>query len=261
MKGVIRQKKGQEGEPKSFLIGGIIGVVFLLIVIGAIWYVSSSGGKALAEVNREDLDTKINFGCVPSYKEGSFDAKISFCQKFDAVGGSLFFGKDNYISCQYRPAVEIMLQNGDIDAPDLAGAVKIINGFCATDLVPNANNGDELAFATKFCATEKARINNFKDGLWVNGFVFDKDCGVTTYPDWYEQPKKPLTDFVNDNGRISIEAFTSGGTYKLAGVDGIITGNSQASTFVPNNGSNGVDITQENIVRLEAVGSSIMPRI
>ncbi|MBS3073005.1 hypothetical protein J4477_04185 [Candidatus Pacearchaeota archaeon] len=262
MKGVTRQKRGQEGEPKSFLIGGIIGVVFLLIVIGGIWYVSSSGGKALAEVNREDLDTKINFGCVPSYKEGNFDAKISFCQKFDPIGGSLLFGSDNYISCQYRPAIEIMLQNGDIDAPDLASAVNLINSFCATDLIPNAKNGDELAFATKFCTTEKARTNNFKDGLKVNGFVFDKECGVTTYPDWYENPSNDLANFVLESGNIKLDAFTYNGAYTFDGKTGKISGNNVGgATFLADDGSPAVYITRDNIGKLQAVGDSKMPNL
>gem|GEM_PF-5369813 len=254
---MLKQKRG--AAEMDWITVAVISLVFLLIVLGGIWYVSSSGGKVLAEVNREDLDTKISLGCTPAYKEGGFDAKISFCQKFDPIGGSLLFGSNNFISCQYRPVVEIMLQNGDIDAADLAGAAQRINSFCATDLIIGAKDGDELAFATKFCSTEKARANNFKDGLWVNGFIFDKECKVTKYPDWYSAPQGTLSDFITSTGRVSIEAFTNGGKYKLAGVEGVITGNSQASTFVPSNGSNGVDITQENIVRLQAVDDSKMP--
>lgn len=259
---MLKQKKGSEGDPRSFLIGGIIGVVFLLIIIGGIWYVSSSGGKVLAEINREDLDTKISLGCTPAYKEGGFDAKISFCQKFDPIGGSLLFGSNNFISCQYRPVVEIMLQNGDIDAADLAGAAQRINSFCATDLITGAKDGDELAFAIKFCSTEKDRANNFKDGLWVNGFIFDKECKVTKSPDWYQGStgqNNSLSNFITEAGQISVEAFTSGGNYTFDGKPGRIVGNSFASTFIPNDGSVSVSIIPSNINKLQAVSDSKMP--
>ncbi|OIO40965.1 hypothetical protein COU56_01985 [Candidatus Pacearchaeota archaeon CG10_big_fil_rev_8_21_14_0_10_31_9] len=254
-------KRGQEGEPKSFLIGGIIGALFLIIIVIAFLYWSDWGSQVLGTNTPEDLDIKYK-SCKVSYNTQGGTFRNSFCEKFDSVGGSLFSGSKNYISCQYRPMIERLYNDEDniINAATLTAAAEEVNKFCATSTVSGAENGDELVFSSSFCNVQKIGNARF-DGIWANGFVFDKDCKVTTYPDWYEQPEKPLSDFVNDNGRISIEAFTSGGTYKLAGVDGIITGNSQASTFVPNNGSNGVDITQENIVRLEAVGSSIMPRI
>ena len=86
--------KGKRGQEREWAINWIIGGVFLLIILGGVLYVSSSGGKVLAEINREDLDTKLSFGCNPAYKEGSFEAKVSFCQKFDPIGGSLLFGSN-----------------------------------------------------------------------------------------------------------------------------------------------------------------------
>ncbi|MBS3066209.1 hypothetical protein J4205_00140 [Candidatus Pacearchaeota archaeon] len=242
--------KGKRGQEREWVINWVIGGVFLLIILGGVLYVSSSGGKVLAEINREDLDTKLSFGCNPAYKEGSFEAKVSFCQKFDPIGGSLLFGSNNFISCQYRPAVEIMLQNGAIGAADLTAAVKLINNFCATDLITNAKDGDELAFATKFCTTEKARANNFKDGLWVNGFIglwvngfiFDKECKITTYPDWYPAPAEDI----NSNGSTTKIVTLLGFTYtiditngKMAGSDGINWNWNQADkTWTQDLGSN-----------------------
>ena len=167
-------KRGQEGEPKSFLIGGIIGALFLIIIVIAFLYWSDWGSQVLGTNTPEDLDIKYK-SCKVSYNTQGGTFRNSFCEKFDSVGGSLFSGSKNYISCQYRPMIERLYNDEDniINAATLTAAAEEVNKFCATSTVSGAENGDELVFSSSFCNVQKIGNARF-DGIWANGFVFSQ---------------------------------------------------------------------------------------
>ncbi|MEK6873665.1 MAG: hypothetical protein AABW91_02375 [Nanoarchaeota archaeon] len=184
---MIKGKKGAEGIP-WFIILIVLGITAAFIAIVYMLYVSSIANQALGIVKPEDVDIKYG-SCKVSYETQSISFKSDFCQKFNPVGGSLIFGTNNYISCQYRPIVERLYQEGIVEANDLAGSVAIINRYCKTDTVEGAKDGDEKAFATSFCKI-KMKSGQKSESIWINGFTFDSSCNAAskTYPVGYTAP-------------------------------------------------------------------------
>lgn len=188
---MIKQKRGQSGDPREFGGGLILGIIFLLLVVTAIFFYFTSFNKAVATVTPEDLDLKYE-SCKVSYNSQGGSFRGSFCEKFDPIGGSLLFGSKNYVSCQYRPIIERLYGAVDKEGKpimtnvnSLEEAVSYTRSYCSTITIPGAELGDELAFATAFCKNQKDSNARFNE-VWANGFVFDKNCIVKTYPSWHE---------------------------------------------------------------------------